>query len=180
MKVEKMIWSIVHQMNGLTKQDKEDFFQDASLFFCEKVVPKFDPSKNVKFECFVYTCIKNYLYRKINKFNKSNQKMFYPLPDMVKTEDVFPNKVLQENYTEDKSCFDDLDKAEMIKKIIYSDSNVLKENEKIVLRMIFENKDITHREISEKMGFSFASGVSAILSRLKKRIKKDNLFNGEC
>ena len=180
LKVEKMIWSIVHQINGLSKYDKEDFFQDASLFFCEKVIPKFDPSKNVKFEYFVYTCIRNYLYRKINNLNKQNKRIFVCLPEMENNEDIFPNKVLQENYTEDNSCFDDLDKAELLKEMMYGDLEGLRENEKTVLKMIFENKNITHREISEKMGFSFASGVSAILSRLRKRIKKDNIFKEEC
>lgn len=181
LQVEKMIWSIVHQINGLSKQDKEDFFQDASLFLCEKVMPKFDPSKNVKFEYFVYTCVRNYIYRKINSLNRKNKNIFIPLQELGNDGvDDLPKKALIENFIEDESCYDDIDRGEQIKKMLDDNSDKLRDNEKRVLKMIYENKDITQRQISEIMGFSFASGVSAILARFRKRIKRDKIFTDEC
>lgn len=165
--VERMIWSIVHQFSGMCHHDKEDFVQEASIFLVESVAPKYDPSMNVEFKNFSYICIKNFMLRKINNLNKKNKVI-------ILNNDL---SVLPQDLTEDSNeYFDDVDKVTKLYEMLNDNSLELKENEKSILRMIFENPKITQREMAEKMGFSFASGAGAILGRLRKRIKEDSIL----
>lgn len=165
--VEKMIWSIAHQFAGVSHHDKEDFVQEASIFLVENVAPKYDPNMNVEFKNFAYICIKNFMLRKVNNLNKMGKVL------------VFNNdlSILPPEGSYEHEYFDDVDKLTKLQKLMEEDSDVLKDNEKVVLKIIFENPKITQREIAEKMGFSFASGAGAILGRLRKRIKKDHILN---
>jgi RNA polymerase sigma factor (sigma-70 family) len=165
--IKNMIWHIIHQFNNIPVQDKEDIFQDASIFVTTKLVYKYDKTKNVEFKDFAYICIKNFVLRKINNFNKYKKNILAD-SDLLKVlpEDVDPSSIK-----------DDIDKVAAIKRLLDSDSELLKENEKTILKMIFENPSITQREMSEKMGFHFASGTGAILNRLRRRIKEDNMLD---
>lgn len=164
--IRNMIWSIIHKFNNLTPQDKEDLFQEASVFVTTKLVFKYDKSKNVAFKDFAYICIKNFVLRKVNNIGKykkvilADSEVLSILPDMV----------------DESSIQEDSNRVSALRKLLERDSCLLKENEKVVLRMIFENPNITQREMSAKMGFSFASGVGAILSRLRKRIKEEGML----
>lgn len=165
--IKNMIWHIVHQFNNISAQDKEDIFQDASIFVTTKLVYKYDKTKNVEFKDFAYICIKNFVLRKINNLNKYKKNIIAD-SDLL---GLLPEEI------DPASVRDDCDKVLSLKKLLDSDSTSLKENEKIVLRMIFDNPSITQREMSEKMGFHFASGTGAILNRLRKRIKEEKLLD---
>ena len=56
--IKNMIWHIIHQFNNIKQEDKEDIFQDASIFVTTKLVYKYDKTKNVEFKDFAYICIK--------------------------------------------------------------------------------------------------------------------------
>nr|DAQ91986.1 MAG TPA: DNA directed RNA polymerase subunit [Caudoviricetes sp.] len=164
--VEKMIWSIAHQFAGISHQDKEDFVQEASIFLVENIAPKYDPSMNVEFKNFAYICIKNFMLRKVNNLNKGSKVVVLSNDLSASPPDCF----FQSPY------FDDADKITKLSRLLREDSPILKDNEKAVLRMIFENPKITQREMANKMGFSFASGAGAILGRLRKRIKEEMIL----
>lgn len=164
--IKNMIWHIIHQFNNIPTQDKEDIFQDASIFVTTKLVYKYDKKKNVEFKDFAYICIKNFVLRRINNFNKYKK-------NIVADSDIL--KSLPEPIDE-SSITDDWSKVAALKKLLDSDSHLLKENEKSVLRMIFKNPSITQREMSAAMGFHFASGTGAILNRLRKRIKEEKFL----
>ena len=166
--IKKMIWSIIHSFNNIPLQEKEDIFQETCVFITEKLIYKYDPKKNVAFKDFSYICIKNFVCRKINNMNKRNKVL------LVNDEVV---SIQTENLEDERIGNKQLDKVVAIKKLLDSNSPLLKENEKTVLRMIFENPNITQKEMSNRMGFSFASGVGAILSRLRKRIEAENLLD---
>lgn len=165
--IKNMIWHIIHQFNNIPAQDKEDIFQDASIFVTTKLVYKYDKTKNVEFKDFAYICIKNFVLRKINNFNKYKKNIVAD-SDMLK---LLPEEV------DPASAKEDWDKVAALKRLLDSDSPVLKENEKTVLRMIFEKPSITQREMSERMGFHFASGTGAILNRLRRRIKEEGILD---
>jgi RNA polymerase sigma factor (sigma-70 family) len=164
--IKNMIWSIIHQFNGICSQDKEDIFQETSLFIVNNLIYKYNPERNVAFKDFAYICIKNFIFRKINNINKINRVM-------IKNTDM-QHQV--EEQLDDKPLFKSPCKIQKLKILINSNSKLLKDNEKAVLKMIIENPKITQREMSEKMGFSFASGVGAILSRFRKRVKEENFL----
>lgn len=165
--IKNMIWHIIHQFNNIPVQDKEDIFQDASIFVTTKLVYKYDKTKNVEFKDFAYICIKNFVLRKINNFNKYKKNIVAD-SDMLK---LLPEEV------DPASVKEDWDKVAALKRLLDSDSSVLKDNEKTVLRMIFEKPTITQREMSERMGFHFASGTGAILNRLRRRIKEEGILD---
>ncbi len=165
--IKNMIWHIIHQFNNIKQEDKEDIFQDASIFVTTKLVYKYDKTKNVEFKDFAYICIKNFVLRRINNFNKYKKNLVVD-SSLLK---MIPEQI------DESSCCDNLDKVSSIRKLFHNNPDMLKENEKIVLGMIFENPNITQREMSERMGFHFASGTGAILNRLRRRIKEDGLLD---
>lgn len=165
--IKNMIWHIIHQLGNVSQQDKEDIFQDASIFVTTKLIYKYDKTKNVAFKDFAYICIKNFVLRRVNNLNKykknvvADSELMKSLPEQI-----------------DPSSVDEYwDKVSSLKKLLDSDSDVLKENEKTVLRMIFEDPTITQKKMSDRMGFHFASGTGAILNRLRKRIKEERFLD---
>lgn len=165
--IKNMIWHIIHQFNNVSIQDKEDIFQEASVFVTTKLIYKYDKTKNVEFKDFAYICIKNFVLRRINNLNKykkniiSDSELVRSLPEQM----------------DPSSVDEDWDKVQSIKKLLDSNSVELKENEKTILKMIFDKPTITQREMSEKMGFHFASGTGAILNRLRRRIREEHLLD---
>ena len=166
--IKNMIWHIIHQFNNISVQDKEDVFQDASIFVTTKLIYKYDKTKNVEFKDFAYICIKNFVLRKINNLNKYKKNIIAD-SDML--------KLLPEEDVDDSLVRDGYDKVAALKKLLDSDSPLLKDNEKTILRMIFKNPSITQREMSAAMGFHFASGTGAILNRLRRRIKEEKFLD---
>ena len=164
--IKNMIWHIIHQFNNISTQDKEDVFQEASIFVTTKLIYKYDKTKNVEFKDFAYICIKNFVLRKINNLNKYKRNIIAD-SDMLR---LLPEE------PDESSVNDGYDKVAALKKLLDSDSPLLKENEKTILRMIFKNPSITQREMSEVMGFHFASGTGAILNRLRRRINDEKLL----
>ncbi|MCK9279290.1 MAG: sigma-70 family RNA polymerase sigma factor [Melioribacteraceae bacterium] len=171
--IEPMIWSIIHRYNNIPKEEKEDIFQNSCLFVIEKIIPKYDPSKGVKFSVFAFRCISNLVQHNCIKYQKYKSYVFSG-EDLFMKDFPFIDSNCEES---EKKSFDE----ERIKNLrLMIDDNspecYLKENEKNVLKLIFENPKITQREISEKLNYSYPSAVSAILNRMRKRIKTDKKF----
>lgn len=165
--VEQMIWSIIHKFSMIPVEDKKDIFQEASIFVCRELIPKFDKTRNVSFNNFSYICIRNFVTRKINNLNKRREKEIVDsqLSMMVMDE------IVEENHHNDK--------VDKVYKMLDKQPKKFKHNERRILKMLKKNPKLTQREMSERMGFSFASGTGAILSRFRKKCKEENFLGEE-
>ena len=123
--------------------------------------------KNIREDHIISINFEDVKFSKINNFNKYKKNIVAD-SDMLK---LLPEEI------DPASVKDDWDKVAALKRLLDSDSSTLKDNEKIVLKMIFENPNITQREMSERMGFHFASGTGAILNRLRRRIKEEGILD---
>ena len=158
--IHKLIWHLIHSFNGLSYHDREDFFQEASIFLVESIIEKYDSSKGVPFQNFASICLKNFIKRKINEHNRRSRVMVVDSRIFENSEIIDDNGIPLQEY-----------RLSLLKSLCKSDSKKLKQQEKKVLLLLFENPCRTQAEISNRMGFHFASGTGAILSRLRKRIK---------
>jgi len=165
--VEQMIWSIIHKFSSIPVEDKEDIFQEASIFVCKELIPKFDKTRNVSFNNFSYVCIRNFVTRKINNFNKRREKEIVDSDLVIST----PHELVEEDNRDDK--------VDKVYQMLDEHPRKFKGNERRILKMLKKNPKLTQREMSEKMGFSFASGTGAILSRFRRKCKEENFLGEE-
>lgn len=171
--VEPMIWSIIHRYNNIPQEEKKDIFQDVCLFIIQKVIPKYNPEKGVKFSVFAFRCISNRVQLRCIKYQKYKS-------NVISGEDIFIQDypVIDGNCEESERQSFDEERIKSIKEMVEDNSEecYLKDNEKNVLKLIFENPRITQKEICEKLNYSYPSAVSAILNRMRKRMKRDKKF----
>lgn len=178
--IKPMIWSIIHRYHNIPFQEKEDIYQEASIFVVTKLIPKFDPSKKVKFSAFAFKCITNFVTYKATMYLKKKA-------NVISGDDIFtfcqehPGGFFsiadEKGPIAEKISFDE-GRLEMLKQMLNDDSEecYLHPNEKNVIKLLFENPKMTQKEISDRLGYSYPSAVSAILNRMRSRFKKDDKF----
>ena len=177
--IDSMIWSIIHNYSNIPFQEKEDIHQEASIFVVTKLIPKYDPSKKVKFSAFAFKCLTNFIAYKSTSYLKKKS-------NVISGDDIFT--FCQENngnfsladekdVISEKINFDE-ERLKTIREMMEDDTegSYLHPNEKKVLALLIENPKITQKEISENLGYSYPSAVSAILNRMRKRFKRDKKF----
>jgi RNA polymerase sigma factor (sigma-70 family) len=178
--IKPMIWSIIHKYNNIPFQEKEDIYQEVSVFVVTKLIPKFDPSKKVKFSAFAFKCITNFVTYKATMYLKKKA-------NVISGDDIFTfcqehpggffSIVDEKEDVAEKINFDE-GRIAMLTQMLNDDSSecYLHPNEKNVIKLLFENPKMTQKEISDKLGYSYPSAVSAILNRMRSRFKKDDKF----
>lgn len=170
--VSNMIWKIINDFNNIQYCDKQDIYQAASIKLLNYIIPRYNPDRKVQFKDFAYVCLKNFITRKINELNKHNNR------NML-CEDGLILSIAGEDLIDEEPFEEDILslKINKIREMADDEESSLKEKERIVIKMFFNNSNITQREISEIFGFNHPSGVSAILSRMRRRLAREGFFD---
>jgi RNA polymerase sigma factor (sigma-70 family) len=157
-----MIWSILQNYSGISKEDREDLKQEVMFYLWNHVMPQYDESKGAKFSSFAYRCAVNFINRKLYSSNRKRLTYTKTIETLRDTE--------KEYYEEE--CSITSEKIDMLKDLIDDDNGPFKDREKIVMIMMIDRPSITQKEIADTMGYRHPSAISMMMSRIRKKIRR--------
>lgn len=161
--IEPMIWSILTGYN-IPAQDKSDLKSEAMIHLWQKVIPRFDEDRGVKFSSFAYRCVVNFINKKLYTNARKNHL----------TDEMHSTFSFQEYISNDGALGQQLAHVDAL---IGDKASQLKPREIEVLTILRENPSMTQRDIAAKIGYRHPSSVSMLLKRLRIKIRRMNLFD---
>ena len=165
--IEAMIWSIISSFHGLEHEDKNDLKQDVLLYVYSELMPKYESNRGAKFSSFAYKCIVNFIRRRMYMKKRMEMAFIASIPEYY---DRFGHGV------KTMSAVVATEKINALVELLKRRNHPFSVKERAVIAILHDNLDITQREVARIMGYSHPSAVSMIISRMRKKMKTEQIL----